>query len=852
MSLGSLVVKLGLDTTEFEEKLMGVNSLAKSTAAGIKQEWEQVGNAALVLGAAISAALGYATVEAANEEEAMLRLANTLKNVGVNYDDVKDSLDDTIMSMESMSAVSDDDLYSAFNKLLNITGDYDESLTLLQTSLDLAKGANIDLETAARLVGNAAEGTSVSLSRYGIVVADGATSTEILAAITERYGGSAEAMGTSTNSAMQKIKLAVNNLSESIGTNLLPALKNISNFIAKIIDVIKDWTDEHPNLTSAIVLTTAALGLLLLGIAAYIKLASNATIQTVAWTVSTIAHTTATIAANVAWVAYTYVVEGATAGQIALNLAMEANPVGVVIAAVTALVAIVALLIVTYKEITNLFKSNTVSQKELAEQITTTTEAIKNENDSLTSNEESLAEAEDTLADYQESLAEAEDALSDLYAQESEATDEMNDASSKVDELTKLYDDNVDAVHDAQSEVDYWTQALDDANDALDAANDKLEIDTQSYNDLTDAISDTESAIKDLSSANLEGMGEYADEIEAVQEKINDVKLSIAEANVAGTDTTALEAQLDALNAQKDLLEAQQTAEYDNQLYDIKSKADAILGNDQELSYEDIMSQLTDAGIELSDLSAQQQAALDALNVDQAAVDTAQSDVNTATSELATAQSTLDSLNESIQAVYDSILGNSTEQSDILNSITGSIADQQDIYDTIKNETLPGLADSISTQQEAVENLITSIITQQGVVNDLGIAIQGINNEITYLEGLYDNLTGTDTYGTVSTVPGLQDALNSAASGLPGYASGGEIAEPTLLYGLKSQQVYAIAGEAGKEQVVSGTQSNSNNIKLDQTFNISAVIREESDIKKIAKELYNLSKSGLRQVGLNG
>lgn len=43
--------------------------------------------------------------------------------------------------------------------------------------------------------------------------------------------------------------------------------------------------------------------------------------------------------------------------------------------------------------------------------------------------------------------------------------------------------------------------------------------------------------------------------------------------------------------------------------------------------------------------------------------------------------------------------------------------------------------------------------------------------------------------------------------GVQGYATGGPISEPTLLYGLQSQRVYAMAGEAGPEDVVPRGQS---------------------------------------------
>jgi len=74
----------------------------------------------------------------------------------------------------------------------------------------------------------------------------------------------------------------------------------------------------------------------------------------------------------------------------------------------------------------------------------------------------------------------------------------------------------------------------------------------------------------------------------------------------------------------------------------------------------------------------------------------------------------------------------------------------------------------------------------------------------------------------------------TSGGGVVRYEKGGSILEPTLLYGLKSKRAYAIAGEAGRESVVPGGSSGVT-IK-DNTF----VIRQESDIYKVAAELHRL------------
>ena len=79
---------------------------------------------------------------------------------------------------------------------------------------------------------------------------------------------------------------------------------------------------------------------------------------------------------------------------------------------------------------------------------------------------------------------------------------------------------------------------------------------------------------------------------------------------------------------------------------------------------------------------------------------------------------------------------------------------------------------------------------------------------------------------------------------LPSFQKGGLITEPTLLYGLRSKRPYAIAGEAGIETVTPGEAG------INNYFNISSlVVREEADIRYIARELYRLQLSRSRAGG---
>jgi len=73
-------------------------------------------------------------------------------------------------------------------------------------------------------------------------------------------------------------------------------------------------------------------------------------------------------------------------------------------------------------------------------------------------------------------------------------------------------------------------------------------------------------------------------------------------------------------------------------------------------------------------------------------------------------------------------------------------------------------------------------------------------------------------------------------------AQGGTISEPTLLYGLRSQKAYAVAGEQGPERVTPTAETNITN-----HFSIAQlVVREEADVDRIAERLYQMQQMRTR------
>ncbi len=235
---------------------------ASATIRAIRDQFEAstkdlktMGVTMLATGAVITGALGLALKAAEEERVGIARLDNQLKNVGVSYNDVKGSLEAVITATQRKTGIADDQQREALGRLVMVTGDYNQALKLLPLALDLAAAKQIDVSTAGDLLGRVAMGNTSMLTRYGIVLKEGATAAEALAAIQEKVSGAAEA----TANQFDILKAEVGDLNESIGAALVPLLKTVVTNLIPIIENLRKWIEVHPGLVKAI----AAVGIAL-------------------------------------------------------------------------------------------------------------------------------------------------------------------------------------------------------------------------------------------------------------------------------------------------------------------------------------------------------------------------------------------------------------------------------------------------------------------------------------------------------------------------------------------------------------------------------------------------------------
>ncbi len=172
--------------------------------------------------AALTGALIVSVKAAAEEEVGIARLAAAVTASGGNWAGASKDIEAYLAAELKRTALDDGIGRESISRLTTITGDYRKALELMPLAQDLARAKGMDLATAAEIVGKVSQGNTGILSRYGVVLKEGATATEAIAAMQQKFGGQAEAYGNTYAGQMDKLQISFGNIKETIGAALLP------------------------------------------------------------------------------------------------------------------------------------------------------------------------------------------------------------------------------------------------------------------------------------------------------------------------------------------------------------------------------------------------------------------------------------------------------------------------------------------------------------------------------------------------------------------------------------------------------------------------------------------------------
>ncbi len=161
------------------------------------------------------------TAAAAEDAASVARLQQAVVNTGDSWSQHADAMGEVIKRGQELG-FTDDQTRSGLAILTAQTGSADEAMRRYALAQDLARGANIDVVTASRLLGKVTEENVNVLNRYGISVAKGATEAQLFGAISEKFSGQAKAFADSEAGRMAIMQDKMAEAKEEIGKGLLP------------------------------------------------------------------------------------------------------------------------------------------------------------------------------------------------------------------------------------------------------------------------------------------------------------------------------------------------------------------------------------------------------------------------------------------------------------------------------------------------------------------------------------------------------------------------------------------------------------------------------------------------------
>ena len=259
---------------------------------------------------------------AADDQKAAVTLATQLKNTtGATKAQVA-ATEAWISKQGQLTGITDDELRPAIGRLATATGSTEKAQKLALLAQNVSIGTGKKYGTVVEALAKAQNGNIGALGRLGIATKDAHGKTKSLAAIqrdlADKFKGQAGKQADTLGGKMKILKTQLSEAGESIGYALIPPLTDLANFaVKKVLPAIQgvgDWMKENKPIAIAIGVAIAAFGAAFIVASAALKVYSaGAKIVT---------------AVQKTW----------TGIQWALNAAMSANPIALVVLAIAALV----------------------------------------------------------------------------------------------------------------------------------------------------------------------------------------------------------------------------------------------------------------------------------------------------------------------------------------------------------------------------------------------------------------------------------------------------------------------------------------------------------------------------------
>lgn len=203
--------------------LVGTGALRQLGRAAAFASTSFIGGAGLVYAITSS-------IKAAMEAQAAVaQTEGVVERAGVSWRRYGKQIQAAALEQSQLSGIDDERFLRTFSLLFRATGDVNRALEDNALAANIARGANLELEQAAKIVARAEAGQARGLAQLGVVLDKGAGRLEIRAALLRKFTGETERFANTAAGAQARFNVAINETQEAIGTALLPVVTEYLN-----------------------------------------------------------------------------------------------------------------------------------------------------------------------------------------------------------------------------------------------------------------------------------------------------------------------------------------------------------------------------------------------------------------------------------------------------------------------------------------------------------------------------------------------------------------------------------------------------------------------------------------------
>ena len=187
---------------------------------------------------------GDCATKAGEQEKAVLRLNQALVNTGIYTPQVSKHLQELASNLQKVTIYGDETTLKAVGMAQQFARlREDELVKMIPLIQDMASALEMDLNSAAMLVGKTLGSETNALSRYGITLSDtkdkGQKLNELMIKLQARFGGQAQEEAKGYAGQMKMLNNEWGDMKERVGAELIPVIREFIPIIKELAPVIE-------------------------------------------------------------------------------------------------------------------------------------------------------------------------------------------------------------------------------------------------------------------------------------------------------------------------------------------------------------------------------------------------------------------------------------------------------------------------------------------------------------------------------------------------------------------------------------------------------------------------------------